>query len=198
MAGGRLSGRTATWLPKFHGCIGNTKISYPWYSAARASCAREVHYQETSNSTSYLRLIPAHPIPEFFALKTNQKLAMFVWIFTCVDFHGKIKTKVCRNRDIVRLPLKPPGSFNSRNTMKTVAFAFLWIWSEPVRGRQREENFQETSWKANKNFSTTRPPSFSFSLETCFQYSFTVFVVFTSCMLHLEVSRLKTANPHPD
>ena len=33
----------------------------------------------------------------FFALKTKQKLAIFVWIFTCVEFHGKIKTKVCRN-----------------------------------------------------------------------------------------------------
>ena len=32
-----------------------------------------------------------------FPLKTNQKLAFFEWIFTCVDFHGKIKTKVCRN-----------------------------------------------------------------------------------------------------
>ena len=28
----------------------------------------------------------------FFALKTKQKLAIFVWIFTCVDFYGKIKT----------------------------------------------------------------------------------------------------------
>ena len=26
----------------------------------------------------------------FFALKTNQKIAIFVWIFTCVDFRGKI------------------------------------------------------------------------------------------------------------
>ena len=34
----------------------------------------------------------------FFALKTNQKIAIFVWIFTCVDFRGKITTKVCRNR----------------------------------------------------------------------------------------------------
>ena len=32
-----------------------------------------------------------------FPLKTNQKLAIFEWIFTCVDFHGKIKTKVSRN-----------------------------------------------------------------------------------------------------
>ena len=30
----------------------------------------------------------------FFTLKTNQKLAIFVWIFACVDFHGKIKSKV--------------------------------------------------------------------------------------------------------
>ena len=33
-----------------------------------------------------------------FPLKTNQKLLVFIeWIFTCLDFHGKIKTKVCRN-----------------------------------------------------------------------------------------------------
>ena len=35
----------------------------------------------------------------FFALKTNQKIAIFAWIFTCVDFRGKITTKVCRNRE---------------------------------------------------------------------------------------------------
>ena len=38
----------------------------------------------------------------FFELKTNQKIAIIVWIFTCVDFRGKITTKVCRNRE--RLP----------------------------------------------------------------------------------------------
>ena len=35
----------------------------------------------------------------FFALKTNSKIAIFVRIFTCVDFRGKITTKVCRNRE---------------------------------------------------------------------------------------------------
>ena len=30
----------------------------------------------------------------FFALKTNQKIAIFVWIFTCVDFRGKITKKI--------------------------------------------------------------------------------------------------------
>ena len=35
----------------------------------------------------------------FFALKTNQKIAIFVWIFTCVDFRGKITNKVRRNRE---------------------------------------------------------------------------------------------------
>ena len=35
----------------------------------------------------------------FFALKTNQKIAIFVWIFACVDFRGKITFKVCRNRE---------------------------------------------------------------------------------------------------
>ena len=34
----------------------------------------------------------------FFALKTNQTIAIFVWIFTCVDFRGMITTQVCRNR----------------------------------------------------------------------------------------------------
>ena len=59
--------------------------------------------QETSNSRSYLRLM-LHSSDftvfffVFFSLKTNQKLAILVWIFTCVDFHGKIiKTKGCRN-----------------------------------------------------------------------------------------------------
>ena len=35
----------------------------------------------------------------FFARKTNQKIAIFIWIFTCVDFRGKITNKVCRNRE---------------------------------------------------------------------------------------------------
>ena len=41
----------------------------------------------------------------FFALKTNQKIAIFVWIFTCVDFRGKITTKVCRNLERYHLIL---------------------------------------------------------------------------------------------
>ena len=35
----------------------------------------------------------------FFALKNNPKIAIFVWIFTCVDFRRKITTKVCTNRE---------------------------------------------------------------------------------------------------
>ena len=35
--------------------------------------------------------------------------------------------------------------------IKTGFFVFLWIWPEPVRGSQREENFQKTSLKAKKN-----------------------------------------------
>ena len=46
----------------------------------------------------------------FFALKTNQIIAIFVRIFTCVDFRGKITTKVCRNRE--RYHLKPPSLLN--------------------------------------------------------------------------------------
>ena len=57
----------------------------------------------------------------FFALKTNQKIAIFAWIFTCVDLRGKITTKVCRNReqyqstwyrDISCLPLKTTSLLN--------------------------------------------------------------------------------------
>ena len=46
--------------------------------------------------------------------------------------------------------------------IKTGFFVFLWIWPEPVRGSQREENFQKTSLKARKKFSAFRPPSFLF------------------------------------
>ena len=96
----------------------------------------------------------------FFALKTNQKIAIFVWIFACVDFREKIATKLCRNREqyhlkppeISCLPLKPAQSFKPRIVIKTGLFVFLWIWPEPVRGSQREENFQKTSLKARKNY----------------------------------------------
>ena len=41
-----------------------------------------------------------------------------------------------------------------------------------MRGSQREENFQKTSFKATK-ISWFQPPSF-FIFQTCFQYSLTV------------------------
>ena len=135
----------------------------------------------------------------FFALKTNQKIAIFVLIFTCVDFCGKITTKVCRNRERyhliswhpARLPLKPPQSFKPRIVIKTGFFVFLWIWPEPVRSSQREENFQKTSLKAGKNCPRFGHQLFYFS--NLFPVLFDRFIVFTSCMLHSEVSRLKTA-----
>ena len=54
-------------------------------------------------------------------------------------------------RDISRLPLKPPQSFKPKNVIETGFFVFLWIWPKPVRGSQREENFQKTSLKDKKN-----------------------------------------------
>ena len=42
--------------------------------------------------------------------------------------------------------------------IKAGFFVFLWFCPEPVRGSQREENFQKTSSKARKKFSTFRPP----------------------------------------
>ena len=139
----------------------------------------------------------------FFALKTNQKIAIFVWIFTCVDFRGKMTTKVCRNReryhltDISRLPLKPTQSFKPKNVIKTSwVFVFLWIWPKPVRGSlQREVNFQKTSLNAKKDYPRFASNLFIFS--NLFPVLLDRFVVFSSCMLacmlHLEVSRTKTA-----
>ena len=58
-----------------------------------------------------------------------------------------------------------------------------------MRGRNREKTFQKKPWKAKKNFSETRPPSFLFF--NLFPVVFDRFVVFTSCMLHLQVSAKK-------
>ena len=134
----------------------------------------------------------------FFVLKTNQKIAIFVLIFTWVDFRGKITTKVCRNRERYHLiswhllsALKPPESFKLRIVIKTVFFVFPCIWPEPVRGSQRKENFQKTSLKARKN--SPRFGRHLFYFSNLFPVLFDSFIVFTSCMLHSEVSRLKTA-----
>ena len=115
----------------------------------------------------------------FFALKTNQKIAIFVWIFTCVDFSPKdynqslqksrtvppdiVTSLVCR-------PLKPPQSFKPKNVIETGFFVFLWILPKPVRGSQREENFQNWKrlWKPKKILRV------SVAIFTCFQFSLTV------------------------
>ena len=76
-------------------------------------------------------------------------------------------------RDISRLPLKPPQSFKPKNVTKTGFFVFLWIWPKPMRGSQREENFQKTSLKAQKNSSRFNRHLFLF-FQTCFQFSLTV------------------------
>ena len=55
---------------------------------------------------------------------------------------------------------------------------------QPVRGRQREQKFQKTSWKL-KFLRDAAAILFPVLLDH--------FVVFTSCMIHLEVSRPKTA-----
>ena len=74
----------------------------------------------------------------------------------------KSRTMTTWYRDISCLPLKPPQSFKPRIVIKTRFFVFLWIWPEPMRDSQREENFQKTSLKARKKFSAFRPPSFLF------------------------------------
>ena len=86
---------------------------------------------------------------------------------------AKIANGTTWYRDFSRLPLKPPQSFKPRILIKTGCFVFTWIWHEPVRGSQREENFQKTSLKAKKEFSAFRLPSL-FIFQTCFMYSLTV------------------------
>ena len=61
-----------------------------------------------------------------------------------------------------------------------------------MRGSRGKENIQKTFLKARKKFSAFRQPCIFFIFQTCFQYYLTVFAVFTSCMLHSEVSRQKT------
>ena len=73
-------------------------------------------------------------------------------------------------------------------------FVFLLIYAEPVRGRQREDNFQKKgACKANKTFLSDLAATFLIFLTSLFPLIFDRFVVFTSCMLHLEVKLLKKA-----
>ena len=64
-----------------------------------------------------------------------------------------------------------------------------------MRGGQREENFQKTSLKPKKD--SPRFGRHLFFFSNFFPVLLDRFVVFTSCMLHLEVSRIKTAKYKP-
>ena len=59
----------------------------------------------------------------FFALKTNQTIAIFVWIFTCVDFRGMITTQVCRNRKRYHLIL-----WHVSSAFKTTSLLNQGLW----------------------------------------------------------------------
>ena len=126
----------------------------------------------------------------FVRVSARFELARVRVIGSRLYFHGKIETTESLqklpmvppawNRDISPLPLKPPKSFKPWNTIR-IRFVFLWIWPERVMGRQRQENFQKTSWKAKKNFFST-PSAIFVIFQTCFQSSLTVlFFLFRVC-----------------
>ena len=64
--------------------------------------------------------MPAQYFTGFFPIETHQKLAIFVWIFRCVDFHGRIKTM----QSLQKLRTVPPQSFKPRNVIKTGVSVF--------------------------------------------------------------------------
>ena len=150
--------------------------------------------------------MPAYRISlGFFALKTNQKIAIFVWIFTCVDFRGKITTKVCRNRERYHLiswhlssafkTPAPPQCFKPRIVIKIGFFVFLWIDLNPRGVQGAKKTSRKRLWKPKKFFPRFGRHRFYFS--NFFAVLFDRFVVFTSCMPHLGVSRLKTTKYQP-
>ena len=102
-------------------------------------------------------------------------------------------------RDISCLPLKPPQSFKPRIVIKTGFFVFLWIWPEPVRGSQREENFQKTSLKARKKILCVLAAIF-FIFQTCFQYSLTVllFLPYVCFIQKCHGWKRQNTNPYSD
>ena len=145
--------------------------------------------------------MPAYRISlGFFALKTNQKNRHF-----CMDFHLRRLSRKDYNQSLQKSRMVPPGIvkslvftqplklpqfFKPRIVIKTGSFVFLWIWPEPVRGSQRERKFPENVFESPKKNS----PRFGlFYFSNLFPVLFDRFIVFTSCMLHSEVSRLKTA-----
>ena len=134
--------------------------------------------------------------------------AIFAWNFACVDFHGKInKTKVCRNCDqgntwnlnISCLSLKPTKSFEPRNTIKTVFFLFPFEVDPNSWGvDSAKKPSRKRLGKPKKFLRDTGRHLCCFA--NLFPVLFDRFVVFTSCILHLEVSRQKRQNakPYPD
>ena len=70
--------------------------------------------------------------------------------------------------------------------IKTGFFVFLWIWPEPVRGSEREENFQKTSLKARKN--SLRFGSHLFYFSNLFPVLFDRFTIFTPCIHRVQRS----------
>ena len=146
--------------------------------------------------------MPTHRISLFLCQKPTKNCAIFVWIFTCMDFLQRLKPKFAEivkgttwNRYIPCLSLKPPKSFKPCNTIKTgflVSFEFdvnSWgVGNETKTSRKR-------LGKPKKFLSDSGHHLCYFS--NLFPVLFDRFVVFTSCMLHLEVSRQKRENTNP-
>ena len=87
--------------------------------------------------------MPAYRISLFFfflALKTNQKFAIFVWIFACVDY-GKTKTKVWRNCE-QRVPAQILTSLILSGDPKTLTPA---PWTSPLLGTWSTDHYTDRS-----------------------------------------------------
>lgn len=86
---------------------------------------------------------------------------------------------------------KPIRSFKRRKALLFLClfcFVFLLIYAEPVRGRQREDNFQKKGLQSQQKVPQRLiATTFLIFLTSLFLLGFDRFVILTSCTLHLEV-----------
>ena len=123
--------------------------------------------------------MPAYRISLGFSRWKPGKNSSFLYGFSRAQiFTARLKPKFVKiangttwYRDIVRLPLTPTQYFKPRNVKKNnnnSFFVFLWIWPEPMRGRQRKKISRKRLWKPNKFLPELGRHLFYF--QTCFRY----------------------------
>ena len=113
------------------------------------------------------------------------------------------RCKFCKNGFLILSSLfhihkKPPQCFKPRNVIKNGFFVFLWIWPEPVRSSQREENAQKTSLKAKTNSPRFGRHHFYFKLVSSTPWSFCCFYVMYASFRSVTDKKKQNTNPHPD